>query len=169
MHVELRDKGDRGPLLFVNSSEYEELRRASSVDDVFLQNQAIADARRWTISSLCDWWGSIRPNLFTYMGVPPFLGREFGNGRRTWWEGVWPSYCLVIYFRQKQFAGNRNVVGQSIELSHKLYTVIGVTQPRFTWGDSDVYIPAMPSCRSSRLLDVVHQVEAGHKTRCGGC
>jgi len=34
VHVELRDKSDRGPLLFVNGSEYEELRRASSVDDV---------------------------------------------------------------------------------------------------------------------------------------
>jgi hypothetical protein len=71
-------------------------------------------------------------------------GSRVHNGRRTWWEGV--SVVLLSYlFWQKQFAGNRNVVGQSIELSHKLYTVIGVTQPRFTWGDSDVYIPAMPT------------------------
>ena len=33
VHVELRDKSDKGPLLFVNGSEYQELRRASSVDD----------------------------------------------------------------------------------------------------------------------------------------
>src|SRR4030081_4130663 len=39
VHVELRDKSDRGPLLFVNGSEYQELRHASSVDDVFLQRQ----------------------------------------------------------------------------------------------------------------------------------
>src|SRR5882724_13400186 len=39
VHVELRDKSNRGPLLFVNSSEYEDLRRASSLDDVFLQNE----------------------------------------------------------------------------------------------------------------------------------
>src|SRR5207237_10104270 len=38
VHVELRDKSDRGLLLFVNGSEYEQLRQASSVDDVFLQN-----------------------------------------------------------------------------------------------------------------------------------
>src|SRR3981189_2348971 len=37
VHVELRDKSDRGPLLFVNGSEYEELRCASSVYVVFLQ------------------------------------------------------------------------------------------------------------------------------------
>src|SRR6195256_5379405 len=39
VHVELHDKSDRGPLLFVNSSEYQELLRASSIDDVFLMNQ----------------------------------------------------------------------------------------------------------------------------------
>src|ERR1700741_5660136 len=39
VHVELRDKSGRGPLLFVNRAEYQELRRASSIDDVFLQNQ----------------------------------------------------------------------------------------------------------------------------------
>src|ERR1700704_7009601 len=39
VHVELRDKSDRGPLLFVNGSEYQELLRASSIDDVFLMNQ----------------------------------------------------------------------------------------------------------------------------------
>jgi hypothetical protein len=39
VHVELRDKSDRGPLLFVNGSEYQELVRASCIDDVFLMNQ----------------------------------------------------------------------------------------------------------------------------------
>jgi len=37
------------------------------------------------------------------------------------------------------------VIGQTIELGHKLYTVIGVAAPRFTWGDSDVYLPGTPS------------------------
>src|SRR5437879_7173841 len=40
VHVELRDKTDRrGDLLFVSGTEYQELRRASSIDDVFLQKQ----------------------------------------------------------------------------------------------------------------------------------
>ncbi|MGA8622794.1 MAG: ABC transporter permease, partial [Candidatus Sulfotelmatobacter sp.] len=38
VHVELRDKSDRGPLLVVNGSEYPELRRAASIDDVFIAN-----------------------------------------------------------------------------------------------------------------------------------
>jgi predicted permease len=30
-------------------------------------------------------------------------------------------------------------------LDHEIYTVIGVVPPRFTWGDSDVYLPALPT------------------------
>lgn len=39
VHVELRDKNGRGPLLIVNGSQAPELRKASVVDDVFLQDE----------------------------------------------------------------------------------------------------------------------------------
>src|SRR5437016_13994808 len=72
VHVELRDKSDRGPLLFVNSSEYEELRRASLVDDVFLQNEQsqTLTGGQFPISVNV---GQYSPNLFTYLGLPPAL------------------------------------------------------------------------------------------------
>jgi predicted permease len=143
VHVELRDKGDRGPLLIVNGSEYQELRRASSVDDVFLQNN-----QRQTLTGgqfpISVNVGQYSPNLFAYMGVPLLLGREFTPADVPGGKGS-PVAVLSYLFWQRQFAGNRNVVGQTIELSHKLYTVIGVVPSRFTWGDSDVYLPAMPS------------------------
>ena len=143
VHVELRDKSDRGPLLFVNSSEYQELRHASSIDDVFLQNgqtQTLTGGQ-FPISVNV---GQYSPNLFSYMGVPPALGREFGPSDAPEGKGT-PVAVLSYLFWQKQFAGDRNVVGKSIELSHKLYTVIGVVPPRFTWGDHDIYLPSMPS------------------------
>jgi predicted permease len=52
---------------------------------------------------------------------------------------------LSYIFWQKQFGGSRDVVGKTLELDHEIYTVIGVVPPRFTWGDSDVYIPALPT------------------------
>jgi predicted permease len=143
VHVELRDKSDRGPLLFVNSTEYEELRHASSVDDVFLQNgqSEILTGGQFPISVQV---GQYSPNLFAYMGVPPLLGRGFTQADAPGGKGA-PVALLSYLFWQRQFAGDRNVAGKTIELSHKLYTVIGVTPPRFTWGDSDVYVPGMPS------------------------
>src|SRR5438045_6287389 len=76
VHVELRDKSDRGPLLFINGSEYDQLRRASSVDDVFLQRQETQTLTggQFPISLNA---GQYSANLFAYMGMPPLLRREF--------------------------------------------------------------------------------------------
>jgi hypothetical protein len=152
VHVELRAKSDdRGQLLFVNGTEYQELQRASSIDDVFLQNQrqATLTGRQFPISVRVGQYSS---NLFTYMGVPLAVGRGFTASDAP--GGKVSAVVVLSYvFWQKQFGGNRNVVGQTIELDHALYSVIGVAAPRFTWGDSDVYV-------SARLLDVIHQAKA---------
>src|ERR1700684_1826179 len=39
VHVELRDKNGRGPLLIVNGTQAKEVLKASSVDDAFLQDE----------------------------------------------------------------------------------------------------------------------------------
>src|SRR6202047_3166297 len=143
VHVEMRDKSERGPLLFVNGSEYQELLRASSIDDVFLMNQRqeTLTSRQFPISVRV---GPYSSNLFTYMGVPPALGREFTPADAPGGKAS-PVAVLSYLFWQQQFGGNRNVVGQTIELDHALYSVIGVAAPRFTWGDSDVYVPGTPT------------------------
>jgi len=143
VHVELRDKSNRGPLLFVNSQEYPELRQAASIDDVFLQNdqQETLTGGPFPISVNV---GRYSANLFTYMGVPSALGREFTPADAPQGKPA-PVAVLSYSFWQRQFGGNRNVIGQTINLDHNLYSVIGVAAPRFTWGDSDVYVPAVPT------------------------
>ena len=143
VHVELRDKSDRGPLLFVNSTEYQELRQASSIGDVFLQNQQQETLTGGPFPISVN-VGQYSPNLFTYMGVPPSVGREFTPSDAPGGAAS-PVAVLSYLFWQRQFAGNRSVVGKTIELDRISYTVIGVAPPRFTWGDSDVYVPAMPT------------------------
>src|SRR5258708_34347413 len=74
--VERRDKSDRGDLLFGNGTEYQELLQASSIDDVFLmiQRPVTLTGRQFPISVRVGQYSS---NLFTYMGVPPAVGRGF--------------------------------------------------------------------------------------------
>jgi predicted permease len=143
VHVELRNKEDRGPLLVVNGSEYQDLRKVACVDDVFLQQQkqVVLTGDHFPISVLA---GQYSPNLFTYMGVPPVLGREFTPADAPGGKAS-PVVVLSYQFWKRQFGGNKNVIGKTLELDHQLYTVIGVAAPRFTWGDSDVYSPAMPT------------------------
>jgi predicted permease len=143
VHVELRNKEDRGPLLVVNGSEYQDLRKLACIDDVFLQQQkqVVLTGDHFPISVNA---GQYSPNLFTYMGVPPVVGREFTPADAPGGKAS-PVVVLSYLFWKRQFGGNKNVLGKTLELDHKLYTVIGVTAPRFTWGDSDVYAPAMPT------------------------
>src|ERR1700756_3633325 len=76
VHVELRDKHDRGPLLVVNGSEYQDLRKVSFIDDVFLQQQkqVVMTGDQFPIAVFA---GQFSANLFTFQGVPALLGREF--------------------------------------------------------------------------------------------
>jgi putative ABC transport system permease protein len=144
VHVQLNDKkSDRGPLFHVNASGYKDLKKVSSLDDVFLQrqNQRNLTGDQIPVSVRV---GSYSPNLFEYMGVPPLLGRGFTPADAPGGNPV-PIAVLSYIFWQKQFGGSRDVVGKTIELDHQIYTVIGVVPPRFTWGDSDVYIPALPT------------------------
>ena len=143
VHVELRDKNGRGPLLIVNGTQAQELRKTSSIDDVFLQDekQENLTGEKFPVTVNV---GLYSPNMFDYMGVPPLLGREFSPADAPGGNPA-PVAVLSYLFWQRQYGASSDVVGKSIEMDHKSYTVIGVVPPRFTWGDSDVYLPALPT------------------------
>ena len=143
VHVELKDKNGRGPLLIVNGAQAQEVLKASSVDDAFLQDgkQENLTGEKFPVSVNV---GLYSPNMFDYMGVPPLLGREFTPADAPGGNPE-PVAVLSYLFWQRQYGASHDVIGKLIELDHKPYTVIGVVPPRFTWGDNDVYTPAMPS------------------------
>jgi putative ABC transport system permease protein len=145
VHVEMRGPNDTdsGPLLVVNGTEYQDLRRAACVDDVFLMKtgQGVLTGDHFPVSVNV---GQFSSNLFTFQGVPPLIGREFTPADAP--EGKAAPVAVLSYlFWKRQFGAEKNVLGKTIELDHSLYTVIGVVPPRFTWGDADVYLPAIPS------------------------
>jgi len=143
VHVELRDKNGRGPLLIVNGTEAQEVLKASSVDDAFLQDEKRENLTgdKFPVTVLV---GLYSPNMFDYMGVPPLVGREFTPADAPGGNPA-PVVVLSYLFWQRQFGASRDVIGKSIELDHTPYTVIGVAPQRFTWGDDDVYLPALPN------------------------
>jgi predicted permease len=140
VHVELRQKNsDRNQLLNVTSTEFRDLQKLASVDDVFLMDDRTQALTGDTlpVSVTAGYYSS---NLFTYMGVPPLLGREFTPSDAPGGNAS-PVAVLSYLFWKKQYGGRLDILGKTIELDHTPYTVIGVASPRFTWGDSDVYIP----------------------------
>jgi len=152
MHVELvSQQYNSKALMYVNRQEYEDLLGTRSIEDSFTvegQSQTLTGSDMpATVQATLN-----SPNIFTFLGVSPLLGRTFTNADTA--SDPAPSIAVLSYlFWNRQFGGKNDVVGKTIELNHKPYMVIGVMPPRFTWFDADVYLPALqPSDpRSHRL------------------
>jgi predicted permease len=142
VHVELHDKNGNGPLLIINSSQVGDLRRVSAIEDFFMQDSRTESLTGEKFPVSVD-VGLYSPNVFEFMGVPPLLGREFTTADAPGGNPA-PVAVLSYLFWQRQYGASPDVVGKIIELDHTQYTVIGVAPQRFTWGDSEVYLPVLP-------------------------
>ena len=75
--------------------------------------------------------GYVAANYFAVLGVPMALGRGFLPEEESARN---PSTVAVISDRlwRTQFSGERDVIGRTIQLNGRPFTVIGVTAPGFT-------------------------------------
>src|ERR1700685_2682538 len=80
-------------------------------------------------------------NAMTHLGVPALMGRVLSPSDAPEGQDPQPVAVLRYLFWQRHFNGNPDVVGHTIQLVHKTYTIVGVMPERFTWGDADVYLP----------------------------
>ena len=85
----------------------------------------------------------VSPNLFPLMGVHPILGRTFVES-----EGVKGSEHVVILgygLWQRRFSGDRNIVGRTVTIDLKPYTVVGVMPRGFAFPENgQAWIPFIP-------------------------
>jgi predicted permease len=146
VHVQLLDKDGRQMALVMNTGpEFEQLKQAKCVNEVFMMdgNRPVTMTSNEQLPVTVQ-LGEYTSNLFSYMGVPPLLGRQFTEADTS--DGKASPVAVLSYlFWKKQFGASRDILGKTIELDHKLYTIIGVAAPRFTWGDTDVYTPYIPT------------------------
>ena len=78
--------------------------------------------------------------LLPVLGVNPFLGRNFLSQEDR--EGAGGVVILAYSLWQKRFGGDSNILGRTLTLNAKSYTVIGVLPPDFRFrGQSDLYVP----------------------------
>jgi predicted permease len=80
-------------------------------------------------------------NTFSFMGVPAALGRGLLPSDAIDGQDPQPVVVLSYKFWQRHFGSDATVVGKTLQLVRKTYTIVGVAAPRFTWDDADVYLP----------------------------
>ena len=78
VHVELATKGRNGTsLIEVNREEWRELLQARSIEDAFAVREDFSQTMATNDLPVSVSATYNTPNLFTFMGVPALLGREF--------------------------------------------------------------------------------------------
>jgi predicted permease len=84
---------------------------------------------------------SFTANSFQDLGVPPMLGRGLWASDAV--DGQEPRPVAVISYRfwRKHYLSNPDVLGRTLQLDHRNFTIVGVAAPRFTWESADVYLP----------------------------
>ena len=124
----------------VTGSQWQELRKSPVVEDTFLEDD-------WSLTVT----GADLPedvagvylssNGFNFLGVPAALGRGLQPSDAIDGQDPQPVVVLGYKFWQRHFNGDPSVLGKTLQLVRKNYTVVGVAGSRFTWGDGDVYLP----------------------------
>jgi predicted permease len=77
------------------------------------------------------WIEVVSPNYFALAGAAPAFG-EFPQLSRDEQRGAAPSVVLSYRYWQRRFGGDPSVVGQSITLNRKTFTVTGIAPASFT-------------------------------------
>jgi predicted permease len=124
----------------VTGTQWQQLRKSPVVEDTFLEDDwsltvtgsdVPEDAEAVYLSS----------NGFNFFGVPVALGRGLQPSDAIDGQDPQPVVVLGYKFWQRHFNADPGVLGRTIQMVRKNYTIVGVAAARFTWGDADVYLP----------------------------
>jgi putative ABC transport system permease protein len=131
----------------------------SGLDSVSYNLTGSGDPERLDASRVTD-------NFFQMMGVNPFLGRTFLPGDAN--PGAEPLVILSYGLWQNKFGANRDILGQTLKLNNKNYTVVGVMPPDFQFpsaSDLPSYFEFPPRAQIWTPLVLTEQRTANRRNR----
>ncbi len=127
-NIALMDKSGKGTDYSLNGPQTRELAKAHSLEYVVAANG-------WNLTVT----GSDVPedvqaryftgNVFQMLGVPAMLGRYYVPSDAPDGQDPQPVVVLSYKFWKHHYNGDPSVVGKTLQLVHKPYTVIGVMPP----------------------------------------
>src|SRR5579859_5473083 len=160
VHLVVKDSGGSQRWISLTGPQLQQIRKAQSVESA-------AGMDEWNLTTT----GGDLPedvqaifftgNAFTHFGVPALLGRGLLPADAPEGRDPQPVAVLGYKFWQRHYNGDPGVVGKTIQLSHKSYTIVGVARQRFTWGDGDVYLPWKFTADPTRTLMPIVRIKPG--------
>ncbi|MBT9331164.1 ABC transporter permease [Paracidobacterium acidisoli] len=140
VHMRLKDSSGQERGFGLTAGQWQIIRKSPVVEDAFISDDWNLTVTGHDIPE--DLNGVyVTSNTFNYMGVPPLLGRGLMPSDAVDGQDPQPVAVLGYKFWQRHFSSDPTVLGRTIQLVRKNYTIVGVAAPRFTWDDGDVYLP----------------------------
>ncbi|HEV2275091.1 MAG TPA: ABC transporter permease [Acidobacteriaceae bacterium] len=138
--VWLTDRTGRDDTWGLTGPQIRQLRQTNAVEDVVASNYTNQTV---TGNDVPDGVTVIQMTgtHFQFLGLSPLLGRSFIPADAPDGKDPQPVAVLGYKFWQRHYRGDPSVVGKTIQLDHKSYTILGVMPVRFTWRDGEVYTP----------------------------
>ncbi len=140
VHLVLRDNSGNRNWVSVTGPQLQELRKAGPIESAEGMDE-------WNLTVT---GGDLPEDVtaiyftggaFNHFGVPMLYGRGILPSDAPEGQDPQPVAVLGYQFWQRHNNGDPTLLGKTIQLTHKTYTVIGIAPQRFTWGDGDVYLP----------------------------
>lgn len=106
---------------------------------------------------------SVTAGFFRTLGVSPVLGRDFSYEDD---RGGWNNSVVIVgsRFWRSRFGGDPGILGRTLRLNGRAYTVIGVVPPGEPWLKDQLYVPfgyRTNANRGSWEFDVIGRLAPG--------
>jgi predicted permease len=140
VRMTVRTKGSSTDTVNLNVLQIQQLRQVRAIESMLAMDYHAMTMTGHEFPENVNVIGLIS-NGFDDLGVPPLLGR--GLLRSDAIDGQDPQPVTVVSYKfwQERLAGDAQVVGKTLQLDRKNYTIVGVAAPRFKWYNADVYLP----------------------------
>jgi predicted permease len=129
-----------------------QLRQANAVEDVVASNYTNQTVTGGDVPDDVI-VNQMSGSHFQFLGLTPLLGRYIMPADAPDGQDPEPLAVLGYKFWQRHYRGDPKVVGKTIQLNHKTFTILGVMPVRFTWRDGDVYIPLKMASDQTQRYD----------------
>jgi putative ABC transport system permease protein len=140
VHMRLIDSAGHDNGFGLTAPQWQVLRKSPVVEDAFASDgwSLTVTGRDLPEDVNASYFTS---NAFNFFGVPALLGRGLIPSDAVDGQEPQPVVVLGNKFWQRHFSSDPGIVGKTLQLVRKTYTIVGVVPTRFTWDDADVYLP----------------------------
>ena len=166
IHIAIFDhSGDRGYAL-LSGEQFTQLKQTKALDGAIAEDNWQMTITTGGLPQAVQ-ADQLSANAFDFLGVPPLVGRGFTESDAP--IGQEPAQVAVLSFRfwKSHYADRPDVIGETLQLDHKNYTIIGVMPKRFGWNGagglspSDIYLPLKLSDDQSLMYPITARLKPG--------